>query len=75
MNSMSFAHQLTDILVSGLIAGLSAFLFGAVAPSLAVTLGVILASMYYFSRNPWGSQNGAAINDRIDDLYERYLPF
>lgn len=72
---MSFLHQLVDILVSGLIAALSTFLLGAVAPGFAVTIGVILASMYYFSRNPWGSQNGQAINDRIDDLYERYLPF
>lgn len=72
---MSFAHQLVDIIISGLIAGLSTFLFGAVAPELAVTLGVILASMYYFSRNPWGSQSGEEINERIDDLYERYLPF
>jgi membrane protease YdiL (CAAX protease family) len=72
---MSFAHQFVDILISGLIAGLSAFLFSAVAPQLAVTLGVILASMYYFSRNPWGSQSGDEINAQIDDLYDRYLPF
>lgn len=75
MARMSFAHQLVDIFISGLIAGLSAFLFSAVAPRLAVTIGVILASMYYFSRNPWGSQSGDEINDQIDDLYERYLPF
>ncbi len=72
---MSFAHQLVDILISGAIAGLSAFLFSAVAPQFAVTIGVILASMYYFSRNPWGSQRGDEINDRVDELYERYLPF
>jgi hypothetical protein len=72
---MSFAHQVVDILISGLIAGLSAFVFSAAAPRLAVTIGVILASMYYFSRNPWGSQNGNQINRQIDDLYERYLPF
>jgi hypothetical protein len=75
MRSMSFSHQLTDIVVSGLIAGISTFLFSAFVPQLAVTIGVILASMYYFSRNPWGSQNGDEINDQIDDLYGRYLPF
>ena len=75
MECMSFAHQLVDIVVSGVIAGLSVVLFGPVAPRLAVTIGVILASMYYFSRNPWGSQRGDEINDRVDDLYERYLPF
>ncbi|WP_049902687.1 hypothetical protein [Halococcus agarilyticus] len=68
---MSIAHQVVDILVSGL----SSFLLSAFAPQLAVTIGVILASMYYFSRNPWGSQNGEEINDQVDDLYERYLPF
>ena len=49
---MSVAHQMVDVLVSGLIAGLSSFLLSAFAPQLAVTIGVILASMYYFSRNP-----------------------
>lgn len=72
---MSVAHQLVDVLVSGLIAGLSAFLLGAVVPQLSVTLGVIFASMYYFSRNPWGSQRGEEYNETIDDLYDRYLPF
>jgi len=66
---------MVDVILSGLIAGLSSFLLSAFAPRLAVTIGVILASMYYFSRNPWGSQNGDAINDRLDDLYERHLPF
>ena len=71
---MSVAHQVVDVIVSGVIAGLSSFLLSAFAPGLAVTIGVILASMYYFSRNPWGSQNGDAINDQLDDLYDRYLP-
>lgn len=75
MRGMSFTHQLVDILISGAIAGLSAFLFSAVVPQFAVTIGVILASMYYFSRNPWGSQTGDEINDQIDELYEQYLPF
>jgi hypothetical protein len=30
--------------------------------------------MYYFSRNPWGSSNGEAYNEWIDELYDRYLP-
>lgn len=72
---MSVAHQMVDVFIAGLIAGLSAFVFGTVAPQLAVTLGVIFASMYYFSRNPWGSQRGDEFNKAIDDLYERYLPF
>ncbi|WP_435077022.1 hypothetical protein [Halococcus sp. AFM35] len=72
---MSVAHQIVDVLVSGVIAGFSAFVLSAAAPRFAVTIGVILASMYYFSRNPWGSQDGDALNRRIDDLYERYLPF
>ena len=75
MRGMSVAHQLVDVLVSGLIAGLSSFVIGALAPQLGVTIGVILASMYYFSRNPWGSQRGEEYNKAIDDLYDRYLPF
>ena len=75
MRGMSVAHQLVDVLVSGLIAGLSSFVIGALAPQLGVTIGVILASMYYFSRNPWGSQRGEEYNEAIHDLYDRYLPF
>lgn len=72
---MSVAHQMFDVLVAGVIAGLSAFIIGAVAPQLGATIGVIFASMYYFSRNPWGSQHGEELNEAIDDLYDRYLPF
>jgi hypothetical protein len=72
---MSFAYQVVDVVIAGLVAGVSSFLLGAVAPNLAVTIGVVLASMYYFSRNPWGSAQGEAYNEQIDDLYERFLPF
>jgi hypothetical protein len=72
---MSVAHQAVDVLVAGLIAGVSSFAIGAVAPELAVTIGVVFASMYYFSRNPWGSSQGEAYNERIDELYDRFLPF
>ncbi|WP_256685028.1 hypothetical protein [Halococcus qingdaonensis] len=72
---MSVAYQIVDVLIAGMVAGLSAFVLSAITPRFSVTIGVILASMYYFSRNPWGSQNGDDLNRRIDDLYERYLPF
>lgn len=72
---MSFAYQAVDIVIAGLVAGVSSFLLGAVAPNLAVTIGVVLASMYYFSRNPWGSSHGEEYNAQIDDLYDRILPF
>ncbi|EMA53982.1 hypothetical protein [Halococcus thailandensis] len=72
---MSVAYQIVDVLVAGVVAGLSAFVLSAITPRFSVTIGVILASMYYFSRNPWGSQNGDDLNRRIDDLYDRYLPF
>jgi hypothetical protein len=48
---------------------------GAVAPRYALVIGVVLASSYYFSRNPWGSPEGDRINEYIDDVYDRYLPF
>ena len=72
---MAFSRQVVDIVVGGLIAGLVTFLLSAVAPRIAVTAGVLFAGMYYFSRNPWASQNPEEINDAIDDLYDRFLPF
>jgi hypothetical protein len=72
---MSLIHQAMDIVIGGLIAGLSTFLFGAVmTPYLAISMGAFLAAMYYFSRNPWGVSDGAKYNDAIDDLYDRVLP-
>jgi hypothetical protein len=72
---MSLTHQIADILVGGLLAGLATFLLGAViAPYLAVAMGAFFAAMYYFSRNPWGSPNGDQYNDAIDDVYDRFLP-
>lgn len=75
---MSFLSQVLDIVIGGLIAGLTTFLLGTVVADqqLPVTVGVILASMYYFSRNPWGTtpEQGEEINARIDAVYERVLP-
>ena len=75
---MSFLSQLLDVIIGGLLAGLSTFVLGFAVPDqqFAVTVGVILASMFYFSRNPWGTSRtqAVAINDRIDDLYARILP-
>jgi hypothetical protein len=72
---MSVAHQVVDILLSGVIAGAATFLVSAVAPGYALVIGVVLASMYYFSRNPWGSPEGDRINEYIDETYDRFLPF
>ncbi|MFC6939864.1 hypothetical protein ACFQE8_07785 [Salinirubellus sp. GCM10025818] len=72
---MSVAYQIVDILLSGVIAGVATFLVSAVAPGYALVIGVVLASMYYFSRNPWGSPEGDRINDYIDETYDRFLPF
>lgn len=71
---MSFAYQVVDVLVAGVLAGLSSFVLVPLLGEMAVTLGVMLASMYYFSRNPYGSDRGMEYNDRIDDLYARFLP-
>ncbi|WP_435196787.1 hypothetical protein [Natronomonas sp. EA1] len=70
---MSVAHQLLDIIIAGILAGGLAFAVGAVAPELAVTVGVVIASMYYFSRNPWGASDPERINEEIDALYDRML--
>lgn len=72
---MSLKHQVLDIFVGSVLAGVGTFVFGAaIQPSLAVALGTFFAAMFYFSRNPWGMQEGERLNDRIDDLYDRVLP-
>lgn len=76
---MSLRSQVLDIVIGGLIAGLTTFVLGNFVvgdQQLAVTIAVILASMYYFSRNPWGAtpEQGRAINERIDAAYDRVLP-
>lgn len=72
---MSLARQIMDVLIAGLIAGVSSFLVSAVSPDVSITLGVALACMYYFSRYPWGSRQGADYNKKIDELYNEFLPF
>lgn len=67
-------YQFVDVLIAGAVAALVAFLLAAVVPRLATSVAVILASMYYFSRNPWGSQRGEEYNEAIDDVYDRFLP-
>jgi hypothetical protein len=74
--TMSFAYQLLDLLVAGLLAGVGTFLLVPVAGQTGLTVGVVLACMYYFSRNPYGSstERGAEYNEYIDGLYDRVLP-
>jgi len=68
-------HQFVDLLVAALIAGTTTVIWGLAAPpAVALLIATLFASMYYFSRNPWGSPKGAAYNEWIDDLYDRYLP-
>ena len=50
--------------------------FGAVCFSFYLVVDCpSFAAIYHFSRNPWGSPKGAAYNEWIDDLYDRYLPY
>lgn len=74
---MSAFHQLVDILLAGLIAGLVAFPTSVAAPEVATSVGVAAAAAFYFSRYPWGvsADAGAEYNETIDDAYDRYLPF
>lgn len=74
---MSTAHQVVDILVAGALAGVVAFALSLVSPRAATSVGVAAAAAFYFSRHPWGvsADDGAAYNERVDELYERYLPF
>jgi hypothetical protein len=70
---MPLAYQVLDVLIAGIVAGVTAFALGAVAPTVATDVGVLLAGMYYFSRNPWGG-NGAEVNDAIDEVYASLVP-
>lgn len=72
---MSLKHQIFDMLLAGIIAGLSTFMISFVAFEVALTIGLALGSMYYFSRYPWGSQNGKEYNELIDEFYEKHFPF
>jgi hypothetical protein len=72
---MGLARQLFDLLVAGAIAGVLTVLLAAVAPDSAPLFAVMVATMYYFSRYPWGAKDGARYNERIDAFYDRFLPF
>ncbi|MFD1511732.1 hypothetical protein [Halomarina rubra] len=73
---MSLAYQLLDLLVAGLLAGLGTFLLVPVAGQTGLTIGVVFACLYYFSRNPYGvsRERAAEYDTYIDDLYDRVLP-
>ena len=72
---MSVAYQFADVVVATILAVVALAVFGTLAPSTALTMAVLSACTYYFSRNPWGSPDGDAFNERIDALYDRVLPF
>jgi hypothetical protein len=70
---MSFAFQVLDVLIAGILAGVTAFVLATVSPSVATDVGVLFAALYYFSRNPWGG-NGEEINGAIDEVYATLVP-
>lgn len=69
---MELLFQALDIVVAGVLAGVTTFVLAAVAPNVAISVGVLAAGLYYFSRNPWGG-NGDEVNEAIDDVYARLL--
>lgn len=70
---MSFAYQVLDIVIAGILAGITAFGLAGIAPAVATDVGVLFAALYYFSRNPWGG-NGDEVNAAIDDVYASLVP-
>lgn len=72
---MSLARQLFDLLLAGAIAGALTAVIAPFAPDSAALIAVMVASMFYFSRYPWGAKEGAEYNERIDAIYDRLLPF
>jgi hypothetical protein len=71
---MSVYRRLFDALIAIVLSAVTIALTASVTPGLAQPLGMLVACVFYFSRHPWGSQDGERINERIDDLYDRYLP-
>jgi hypothetical protein len=57
------------IVLAIVIAGLLGLFF----PEIASTAGGVIATMYFFSRYPWGGREET--NDQLDELFDRYLPF
>ncbi|MFC4406422.1 hypothetical protein [Haloarchaeobius iranensis] len=73
---MSVARQMVEVVVASVLAVAGILLIAPIASaSMAQTVGIIIACGYYFSRYPWGSRQPEGINDRIDALYDRILPF
>ena len=70
---MAFAYQLLDIVIAGILAGVTTFAIATVAPRIATDMGVLFAALYYFSRNPWGG-NGEEINAAVDEAYAALVP-
>ncbi len=71
---MSVYRRLLDALIAVVLSAATIALTASVTPELAQPLGMLVACVFYFSRHPWGSGEGERINERIDDLYDRYLP-
>lgn len=71
-HGMVLLYQTLDIVIAGILAGVTTFALATVAPNVAVSVGVLAAGLYYFSRNPWGG-NGEEVNEAIDDVYARLL--
>lgn len=68
-------RQFVDLLVATVLAGATIFVWQIfVNPVIALWIATLFSSMYYFSRNPWGSTRGDQYNEWIDDLYDQYLP-
>ncbi len=72
---MSAAYQFVDVVVAMILAFLTLVVFSTVFPAFAFTMPTIVACTYYFSRNPWGSPKGEEYNERIDEIYDQWLPF
>lgn len=71
---MSVRRQLFDVLLAGAIAMLVGGPINLAVPGLGTVVGILLASMFYFSRYPWGAADGQHVNERIDAFYDAHLP-
>lgn len=73
---MSLARQVFDLVVAGSIAGsLTVILSFFIPVDSASLVAVMVATMYYFSRYPWGARDGEKYNEKIEEIYDQYFPF
>lgn len=70
---MTSSRQWVEMVLSLVFAVAVTILLTPIVPDLAPTAGAVLATMYFFSRYPWGGR--AETNAQLDAFFDEHLPF